>query len=45
MRARGSLAGVLLLASVLAGCAAQSWVPGWVPLVGKKEAPPVARAL
>ena len=46
MRTRGGLVGVLLLASMLAGCAAQNWVPGWVPLVGKKkEAPPVARAL
>ncbi len=46
MKTRGGLAGVLLLATVLAGCAAQSWVPGWVPLVGKKqEGPPAARAL
>jgi peptidyl-prolyl cis-trans isomerase SurA len=41
---RGRLAGILLLASLLAGCAAPTWVPGWVPLVGnKKEAPPPAR--
>jgi peptidyl-prolyl cis-trans isomerase SurA len=39
VRTRGGLVGVLLLASVLAGCAAQSWVPGWVPLVGKKKEP------
>ena len=40
MRKRVGL--LLLLATLLAGCAAQSWVPGWVPLVGKKKetAPP-----
>jgi len=34
------------LALALGGCAAQSWIPGWVPFVGKKkvEAPP-ARAV
>jgi peptidyl-prolyl cis-trans isomerase SurA len=45
VKTRG-LVGVLLLALALAGCAAQSWVPGWVPLVGKKnEGPPAARTL
>jgi peptidyl-prolyl cis-trans isomerase SurA len=46
VRRPGGLAGLVLLASVLTGCAAQSWVPGWVPLVGKKkEAPAAARTL
>jgi peptidyl-prolyl cis-trans isomerase SurA len=37
VRTRGVVVGVVLLASVLAGCAAQSLVPSWVPLVGKKK--------
>jgi peptidyl-prolyl cis-trans isomerase SurA len=46
MRTSGGLAGVLVLACVLAGCAAQNVVPSWVPLVGKKkEAPPVGRTV
>jgi peptidyl-prolyl cis-trans isomerase SurA len=36
-----SVLGLLLLASVVTGCAARSLVPGWVPVIGKKkEAPP-----
>jgi parvulin-like peptidyl-prolyl isomerase len=41
---RPGLVGAVLLASVLAGCAAPTWVPGWVPLIGnKKEGPPPVR--
>jgi peptidyl-prolyl cis-trans isomerase SurA len=40
------LAGALLLASTLAGCAGPSWMPSWVPLIGnKKEGPPPARTV
>jgi peptidyl-prolyl cis-trans isomerase SurA len=35
-----------LLALALAGCAAPTWVPGWVPLIGnKKNEPPPVRAV
>jgi peptidyl-prolyl cis-trans isomerase SurA len=38
MTTRGRLVGVLLIASMLAGCAsAQNLVPSWVPIVGKKK--------
>jgi peptidyl-prolyl cis-trans isomerase SurA len=37
--ARAVLAGVVLLASALAGCA----VPRWVPIIGKKDPPPQPR--
>jgi len=46
VRTRGVLVGVLLLATVLTGCAAQNLVPSWVPLVGKKkEAAPLKRTV
>jgi peptidyl-prolyl cis-trans isomerase SurA len=38
--------GAVLLALALAGCAAPTWVPGWVPLIGsKKDEPPPVRAV
>jgi peptidyl-prolyl cis-trans isomerase SurA len=36
----------VLLALALAGCAAPTWVPGWVPLIGnKRNEPPPVRAV
>jgi parvulin-like peptidyl-prolyl isomerase len=36
--------GAVSLALLLGGCAAQSWIPGWVPLVGKKKSEPALAA-
>jgi peptidyl-prolyl cis-trans isomerase SurA len=43
---RTAIAAALLLALATAGCAAPTWVPGWVPVIGnKKEGPPQPRAV